>query len=197
MSARRNRVRGRRTGGRRHVPRGTPPQLARQRVHPRVADRRVDAVIAQVIKRLNQAAGVRGQVGDGFGERVRRVMFGRGSLRGTAPGAGSLCWGVLLVTLAAGPCPAEAAFAGPCPARGCPSPGVPVSAASRDPVMPTPTRYQAIGRADGGPWGLRQAAGAAPMRRAMAGSRRSLSRQRLRLGPMLPIGMPSRALISA
>jgi hypothetical protein len=63
------------TGGRRHVPRGTPPQLARQRVHPRVADRRVDAVIAQVIKRLNQAAGVRGQVGDGFGERVRRVMF--------------------------------------------------------------------------------------------------------------------------
>jgi hypothetical protein len=32
---------------------------------------------------------------------------------------------------------------------------------------------------------------------AMAGQRRSLSRQRLRLGPMLPIGMFSLALISA
>jgi hypothetical protein len=32
---------------------------------------------------------------------------------------------------------------------------------------------------------------------AMAGERRSLSRQRLRVGPMLPTGMPSRALISA
>ena len=31
----------------------------------------------------------------------------------------------------------------------------------------------------------------------MAGWRRNLSRQRLRYGPMLPIGMPSPALISA
>jgi hypothetical protein len=37
----------------------------------------------------------------------------------------------------------------------------------------------------------------APIRAAIAGWRRSLSRQRLRLGPMLPTGMPSRALISA
>ena len=32
---------------------------------------------------------------------------------------------------------------------------------------------------------------------AMAGWRRILSRQRLRVGPMLPTGMPSLALISA
>jgi hypothetical protein len=31
----------------------------------------------------------------------------------------------------------------------------------------------------------------------MAGWRRSLARQRLRIGPMLPTAMPSRALISA
>ena len=35
------------------------------------------------------------------------------------------------------------------------------------------------------------------IRAAMAGQRRILSRQRLRFGPMLPTGMPSRALISA
>jgi hypothetical protein len=39
-------------------------------------------------------------------------------------------------------------------------------------------------------------AGWASVRAAMAGWRRSLARQRLRLGPMLPAGMPSWALIS-
>ncbi len=39
-------------------------------------------------------------------------------------------------------------------------------------------------------------AGWASVRAAMAGWRRSLARQRLLLGPMLPAGMPSRALIS-
>ena len=40
-------------------------------------------------------------------------------------------------------------------------------------------------------------ASAALMSAAMAGSRRSLSRQRLRFGPMVPTGIPSLALISA
>ena len=39
--------------------------------------------------------------------------------------------------------------------------------------------------------------GSAPVRAAMAGWRRILSRQRRRVGPMLPTGMPSRALIWA
>jgi membrane-associated phospholipid phosphatase len=82
----------------------------------------------QVIERLDQAAGLRGQVGDGFGERVRGVMLGRGSLRRAAPGGSSLRWGA--------------------PGAGTPFAGGPVSAASREPVMQTPTRYQATGRAD-------------------------------------------------
>jgi len=41
-----------------------------------------------------------------------------------------------------------------------------------------------------------QAASAALMSAVRAGSRRSLSRHRLRFGPMLPTGMPGLALIS-
>jgi hypothetical protein len=50
----------------------------------------------------------------------------------------------------------------------------------------------------GGPASVAGAAGpSASIRAAIAGWLRSLSRQRLRVGPMLPTGMPSLALISA
>ena len=62
-----------------------PPQLGGQGVHAGVADRRVGVRVAEVIERLDQAAGLRGQVGDGLGQRVLlvRVAVRRG--RGARP----------------------------------------------------------------------------------------------------------------
>ena len=79
--------------------RAQPPQLAGQGVHPRVAGPRVGGGLAQVVERLDQAAGLRGEVGDGLGERIRGVLVrarrpggwrpaGRRPRRGPAPGRG-------------------------------------------------------------------------------------------------------------
>ena len=70
--------------------RAQPPQLGGQGVHAGVADRRVGAGIAQVVERLDQAAGLRGQVGDRLGQGVLMVVLGgllrRGALsRGGPP----------------------------------------------------------------------------------------------------------------
>ena len=60
-----------------------PPQLAGQGVHPGVAGPRVGGGLAQVVQGLDQAAGLRGQVGDGLGQGVLGVL-----LHGGGPGDG-------------------------------------------------------------------------------------------------------------
>ena len=91
--------------------RAQPPQFAGQRVHPRVASPRVGARLPQIIERLDQAADLRGQVGDRLREGVRgvldRVGLDRVGLRGGAgrrPGGGRSA-----VALAAGQRPGAAA----------------------------------------------------------------------------------------
>ena len=54
--------------------RAQPPQLAGQRVQPRVARPASRRRVTQVVERLDQAAGLRGQVGDRLGQRVRGVL---------------------------------------------------------------------------------------------------------------------------